>query len=124
MLATPQQGIAESLEQVNQVRSAASAASKKAAQTIIEKGKAKHPCTVYNVGDVVLVRTTPKDSRLRRGGKKIGSSNITDGVVTACQPEKGRYKVSMAEREKWVLVQDITSPTRHDEKIKRNGRPF
>jgi len=122
LMPTSMQRINNSLRHAEDVCSAGSAASDKAANGIIDKGRAQHPCTAYKVGDIVLVRTAAKDSRLRRGGKKVGSQNIKDGVVTACQPEKGSYKVCMGATENWVKVQDLASPSRAEEMKRRSSK--
>ena len=100
------------------IRSTASNETRHCNQHMVLKGLRAKPPTVYETGDKVLVRH-------RNDRHKIAKHHyVTTGIIQSCNYELHRYKIKFTQKNsekntvKWFSVADITSVTRHMEKIR------
>lgn len=90
---------------------------------MVKENLARHPPAVYNVGETVLVRSMPKDARVKRGGRKLSRSNcstLSEGYIIKAQPDKYRYLIEVGGKSVWVPVSDLTSTTLKEEKTRHS----
>ena len=75
-------------------------ASKKAANRMVLRHKAKHPPMSYSVGEKVLVKPSAKDHRVARGGHKLRRITPQQSTVLDVNTTLHQYKVIVDGRKK------------------------
>lgn len=105
--------------QVKWIRQAASAASRRCENRMIQKGLRNNPPSVYNIGEKVLIRYPAAK-------KKCSKRSILTAKILSRNLKTCKYKVqfkyppsSSKTLNKWISVNDITSTTMDKEKRKR-----
>ena len=110
----------EHLQVIKTVREKASACSRKADKVMVKKRLSRHPPSVYDVKETVLVKLVKSKNCNKIEGKGVSAPSSYEGVIIDRNLDIGKYKVRFmideTECEEWVTVNCISSITRADEK--------
>ena len=113
----------EHLRVVKTVREKANACSQKADKVMVKKRLSRHPPSVYDVEETVLVKVVKSKNCNKIKGKGVSVPSSYEGVIIDRSLDIGKYKVRFKineiECEEWVTVNCISSITRADEKERK-----
>ena len=105
--------------QVKRIRQAASAASRRCENRMIQKGLRNDPPSVYNIGKKVLIRY-PLAKKLSSKRSILTAKILSRKLKTCTYKVQFKYPPSSSKTvTKWISINDITSTTMEEEKKRK-----